>query len=620
MTRPADPKYETVLRETQRRVPLQATDADIVAYHRGMRAIDHRVDELTRIEGVLSRAMRKVKAKKVRLADERSRLGAASDRDVVERLVTCEVVYDARQGGAIFVRQKGETTVIAGSERPVSADERAVIAALEREPPGAEDEGLASKLRLMEYASDAPPDDIKSQVDEAIDASHLPPELQEALLALEEEDEEPEPKASKPKKEKAPKPAKAPSEKKKGGKKKGAAAAPPPAPEAAAPASAADENAEPGPAEIEPDECPKPPTPRAPVADDTEPVSEEDATAEPEPTASEAEEPADEAAADDAETDSGAGADASSGDESDGADDADAEAGDPAGFTGDDQPPPVEASGDGDVTDDAAEGEPAADPYPEAYDADGADEDEPPWEDGSAPAAAEAALPADDHVPEYEDLTVVRDGAGEPSPVAEPAAAAPPPAPEAAPEPEPTPPPAVVAAPAPTEKKAPAKKKKAGDAAAPAPADGAAPIGVAPSNGVVAHTAANGAAAAPPPAPVVTPTPAPAATPAASATPARTAENNFGLSPAIAGKFGEAVVQFLGKEPLLASTASAALSKRFGTVVTPNLEAALLPMLNHLATQGTIQRRPAGNDMIFHIPEHAGTVDGWYEKQRRANA
>lgn len=600
MTRPADPKYETVLRETQRRVPLQATDADIVAYHRGMRAIDHRVDELTRIEGVLSRAMRKVKAKKVRLADERSRLGAASDRDVVERLVTCEVVYDARQGGAIFVRQKGETTVIAGSERPVSADERAVIAALEREPPGAEDEGLASKLRLMEYASDAPPDDIKSQVDEAIDASHLPPELQEALLALEEEDEEPEPKEKKAAKPKAEKPAKAPAEPKakgkQGGKKKGAATTPAPeVPTKPAPAPAADGDAppaEPGPAEMEPDEAP----PRPPVAPparaaESAAVSEEDATAEP-PAA---EDLADDASdADAAETgDSAAGGDVDEDGESE-------EPTEPADFVGDDQ---VDAEAAG------AEGSPDAPPYPEAFDAD-EDEHEEPWEDGSAPPAS-AAAEGDDHVPEYEDLTVVRPGAEEPLPIdEEPAAAAPPPAPAPEPLPEPAPPPATpVAAPAPAATpepppppaKAAARKKKGAGDAAPAPA---------PTNGAAAAQAA--------PAPVVTPAPALAAS--APPAEARTAANHFGLSPAIAGKFGEAVVQYLGKEPMLASTAAATVSKKLGTLLTDNMRDALVPMLNHLAAEGKIRRQPAGSDMIFFIPEHAGNVETWFQKHQRANA
>jgi hypothetical protein len=106
--------------------------------------------------------------------------------------------------------------------------------------------------------------------------------------------------------------------------------------------------------------------------------------------------------------------------------------------------------------------------------------------------------------------------------------------------------------------------------------------------------------------------PAPAAAKPAALGPA----NHFGLQEKIASQFGQAILQFLGAEPMLASLAIATIEKKTGQL-TAGMKAAVLPMLNHLAAEQKIQRRAAGTDWIFYLPEQEPTLDAWHARKRR---
>lgn len=675
-----DPAYEIVLRETQRRVETPASDADLAAMHRGRRRIDHRAAEIERLLDILKRAQKKLKGRHDALRAESEGIGQIADREKVERLVLCEVVHDARQGGVIFIRRKDTREVIPNSYRPLSAEERNVFADLKPQPdliPGMSptvDEELAKKLRLSEYLADAAPADIDAQIEEALAASALAPELQDALLTIEADanEEEEKPKAKKPKKEKAPAEPKEPKAKGKGGRKKKDAAPPPPPVEEP---ETDEEIPEPGPDEMEPDEPERPALPRRPDAPRAvpQPPEAEDGTDEEEPAPQEDESEPD----DDAASDSGEDAPAEDGAESDGKE---AVADEPSGeepeaaagetvaseeepetsasddaanlgesFLDDDGSEDAESDGETDeipdyeTSDDSGEAAPAADPYPEAYDADSDDVADPEWVDASVTPA-----PADE--PEQ-----------------------PAPAPEASPEPEPIAKAYEPAAEAPAPKKA-RKKKGEEPAALPTPRrdieigwvrgsgfaggplahydatfgpeaitfkyyvydevdradaqpraeewaaawkkEGAVSVTIVP---VVDPTKAPKPPAPEPPSPPAQPAPAPTPTGQPPVLPAseRNVGNDFGLAPGIAKRFGEAIVQQIKKGPFLASTAIASMERYFGAVMTENMKLALLPVLEHMSGEGTIKRQVAGSDIIYYLTEPKEGFDAWRTAQRR---
>lgn len=187
----ATDKYITILRTTRRKVTMPATDHDQRIVADVMRSLDKRKAEL---EDALARFKAAIKERVVVVDSMHDDLGGLYDRAQSEKLVLCDVILDSRNGGMIKVIRKDNGELF-GEPRALSKAEREAFDATKAQPSlldggPAVNEALAKSLKLSEYIESDPPVDPNERGRVALDSSALPDDLRDALLALESGDED----------------------------------------------------------------------------------------------------------------------------------------------------------------------------------------------------------------------------------------------------------------------------------------------------------------------------------------------------------------------------------------------------------------------------------------------